>query len=145
MQDFTPEAGRYDLIWLQWCIGCVTDDDLVAFLGRCCDGLAPGGMIIIKDNVLDGPCAGLVSGKYLVDHDDNSVRRRAKRAPGDEATSRVLCAPPNAQVIRTMPLLESILFQRCMLQPVGRAEAVLGRDDLHPVYNIALRPPVSGK
>ena len=70
MQDFTPEAGRYDLIWLQWCIGCVTDDDLVAFLGRCCDGLAPGGMIIIKDNVLDGPCAGLVSVKYLVDHDE---------------------------------------------------------------------------
>lgn len=74
MQDFTPEAGRYDVIWLQWCIGCVTDDDLVTFLSRCCDGLTPNGMIVIKDNVIDGPCAGLVNGKYLVDHDDNSVR-----------------------------------------------------------------------
>ena len=89
MQAFTPEAGRYDVIWLQWCIGCVTDDDLVAFLGRCCDGLAPGGMIIIKDNVLDGPCAGLVGGKYLVDHDDNSVRPASKARPrGDKAASR---------------------------------------------------------
>jgi len=24
MQDFVPETGRYDLIWIQWCVGCLT-------------------------------------------------------------------------------------------------------------------------
>ena len=52
MQDFAPDAGRYHLIWIQWCIGQLPDDDLVAFLGRCRAALAPGGLIVIKDNVL---------------------------------------------------------------------------------------------
>ena len=81
MQSFIPEAARYDVIWIQWCIGCLTDDDLVAFLGRCRDALAPDGLIVIKDNVIDGPCEGLVSGKYLVDHDDNSVRAARGEGP----------------------------------------------------------------
>ena len=48
MQEFVPEAGRYDLIWIQWCVGCLTDDDLVLFMGQCKAGLAPGGVIVIK-------------------------------------------------------------------------------------------------
>ena len=43
-----PEAGRYDLIWIQWCIGCLTDDDLVLFMEQCKAGLAAGGVIVIK-------------------------------------------------------------------------------------------------
>jgi len=42
MQDFVPEAGGYDLIWVQWCIGSLSDADLVAFLTRCKAGLATG-------------------------------------------------------------------------------------------------------
>lgn len=34
LQDFTPEAGRYDVIWIQWCIGQLADDDFVAFFKR---------------------------------------------------------------------------------------------------------------
>ena len=115
MQEFVPEAGRYDLIWFQWCIGCLTDDDLVGFMERCKAGLAPGGVIVIKDNVIDGPGEHLTEGKYLIDHDDNSV-------------------------IRTMTHLEAILYKRAGLKPLARAEAILGRDDLHPVFNIALQP-----
>jgi protein N-terminal methyltransferase len=33
-QDFTPEAGRYDVIWVQWCIGHLTDHDFIAFFKR---------------------------------------------------------------------------------------------------------------
>ena len=44
-------------------------------------------------------------------------------------------------MIRTMAFLDTLIYQRCGLQPVGRAEAVLDRDDLHPVFNIALKPP----
>lgn len=34
MQEFTPEAGRYDVIWVQWCIGHLTDHDFVEFFKR---------------------------------------------------------------------------------------------------------------
>jgi protein N-terminal methyltransferase len=34
LQDFTPEAGRYDVIWVQWCIGHLTDHDFIAFFKR---------------------------------------------------------------------------------------------------------------
>ncbi|XP_013884671.1 N-terminal Xaa-Pro-Lys N-methyltransferase 1 [Austrofundulus limnaeus] len=51
LQDFVPEAGRYDLIWIQWVIGHLTDDHLVDFLRRCGSALRPGGLVVIKDNV----------------------------------------------------------------------------------------------
>ncbi|KAF2310726.1 hypothetical protein GH714_016658 [Hevea brasiliensis] len=31
LQEFTPAAGRYDVIWVQWCIGHLTDDDFFHF------------------------------------------------------------------------------------------------------------------
>ncbi|KAL6282793.1 hypothetical protein ACE6H2_013722 [Prunus campanulata] len=37
LQEFTPEAGRYDMIWVQWCIGHLTDDDFVSFYKRAKD------------------------------------------------------------------------------------------------------------
>uniref|UniRef100_A0A1A8J2A1 protein N-terminal methyltransferase n=1 Tax=Nothobranchius kuhntae TaxID=321403 RepID=A0A1A8J2A1_NOTKU len=51
LQDFVPETGRYDVIWIQWVIGHLTDDHLVDFLRRCQKGLRPNGLVIIKDNV----------------------------------------------------------------------------------------------
>lgn len=72
MEEFTPKAKRYSLIWIQWCIIYLTDDDLVAFLQRCADGLADGGVIAIKDNVCP-PSMG-----FEVDNTDNSVTRSDK-------------------------------------------------------------------
>jgi hypothetical protein len=34
LKDFTPEEGRYDVIWIQWCIGQLTDDDFISFFNR---------------------------------------------------------------------------------------------------------------
>ncbi|XP_045204798.1 N-terminal Xaa-Pro-Lys N-methyltransferase 1-like [Mercenaria mercenaria] len=51
LQDFTPEAGRYDLIWTQWVLGHLTEDHLVAFFKRCKAGLATDGLIVVKENV----------------------------------------------------------------------------------------------
>ncbi|KAG5517147.1 hypothetical protein RHGRI_037787 [Rhododendron griersonianum] len=39
LQEFTPDAGRYDVIWVQWCIGHLTDDDFVSFFKRAKLGL----------------------------------------------------------------------------------------------------------
>ncbi|XP_069120820.1 N-terminal Xaa-Pro-Lys N-methyltransferase 1-like [Argopecten irradians] len=50
LQDFTPEKGKYDVIWIQWVIGHLTDDHFVQFLQRCRDGLSENGIIVLKDN-----------------------------------------------------------------------------------------------
>lgn len=51
LQDFSPEAGRYDVIWMQWVLGHLTDEDLVAFFRRCKLGLRENGIICIKENI----------------------------------------------------------------------------------------------
>uniref|UniRef100_A0AAY4EHG1 protein N-terminal methyltransferase n=1 Tax=Denticeps clupeoides TaxID=299321 RepID=A0AAY4EHG1_9TELE len=51
LQDFEPQPGRYDVIWIQWVIGHLTDNHLVDFLRRCRGGLRPGGLVVVKDNV----------------------------------------------------------------------------------------------
>lgn len=51
-QNFHPEEGRYDCIWLQWFVGHMPDEHLVAFLGRCKRGLRPNGRIFVKENVV---------------------------------------------------------------------------------------------
>uniref|UniRef100_A0A8D2E0R8 N-terminal Xaa-Pro-Lys N-methyltransferase 1 n=1 Tax=Sciurus vulgaris TaxID=55149 RepID=A0A8D2E0R8_SCIVU len=51
LQDFRPEPGSYDVIWIQWVIGHLTDQHLAEFLRRCKLGLRPNGIIVIKDNM----------------------------------------------------------------------------------------------
>ncbi|XP_040819002.1 N-terminal Xaa-Pro-Lys N-methyltransferase 1 isoform X2 [Ochotona princeps] len=51
LQDFSPEPGSYDVIWIQWVIGHLTDQHLAEFLQRCQRGLRPNGIIVIKDNM----------------------------------------------------------------------------------------------
>ena len=51
LQDFKPEESRYNIIWCQWVLGHLTDDDLVDFFKRCRKGLTKDGILIIKENV----------------------------------------------------------------------------------------------
>lgn len=50
LQDFYP-TEQYDIIWCQWVLSHLTDEDLVAFLKRCAGALCPSGMIIVKENI----------------------------------------------------------------------------------------------
>ncbi|QLQ78449.1 hypothetical protein HG537_0A06960 [Torulaspora globosa] len=50
MQDWEPQKGRYWLIWCQWCVGHLPDDELVKFFERCKTALQPNGTIIVKEN-----------------------------------------------------------------------------------------------
>ncbi|PVD22007.1 hypothetical protein C0Q70_17810 [Pomacea canaliculata] len=68
LQDFVPENGRYDVIWAQWVLSHLRDDDLVSFLQRCRTGLAPNGVIIVKENVAQGQ-------EIVFDDDDSSFTR----------------------------------------------------------------------
>jgi protein N-terminal methyltransferase len=67
LESFNPEPNRYNVIWVQWAMLYLTDDDAIAFLQRCAAALRPGGMIFIKENV----CAQ----GFIVDSEDASVTR----------------------------------------------------------------------
>ncbi|KAI9275454.1 alpha-N-methyltransferase NTM1 [Phascolomyces articulosus] len=67
LQDFSPTEGKYDLIWCQWVLGHLTDDDLISFFTRCMKGLKPHGLIGIKENNS--------SKDYIIDEEDSSVTR----------------------------------------------------------------------
>ena len=65
LQDFTPEFKRYDLIWCQWVLTHLTDDDLVEFLKRC--KAASPQYIGVKENVSIGT--------VVFDEEDSSMTR----------------------------------------------------------------------
>ncbi|KAM1244965.1 hypothetical protein ACFX2I_036218 [Malus domestica] len=67
LQEFTPDAGRYNIIWVQWCIGHLTDDDFVSFFKRAKVGLKPGGLFVLKENI--------VRSGFVLDTEDRSVTR----------------------------------------------------------------------
>ncbi|XP_049632625.1 N-terminal Xaa-Pro-Lys N-methyltransferase 2 [Suncus etruscus] len=67
LQDFELIQSRYDVIWIQWVSGHLTDRDLLAFLSRCQAGLRENGVIILKDNVARQGC--------ILDASDSSITR----------------------------------------------------------------------
>ncbi|KAK9696985.1 hypothetical protein RND81_08G008200 [Saponaria officinalis] len=67
LQEFIPEPGRYDVIWVQWCIGHLTDDDFVSFFKSAKAGLKPGGFFILKENI--------ARNGFVLDKEDYSVTR----------------------------------------------------------------------
>ncbi|XP_028177989.1 N-terminal Xaa-Pro-Lys N-methyltransferase 1-A-like [Ostrinia furnacalis] len=71
LQEFRPER-KYDIIWNQWVLGYLTDEDLTTYLIRCRDSLAHNGVIIIKENVTS-------SGKVEKDDADSSITRSLKQ------------------------------------------------------------------
>jgi len=68
LQDVRPQADRYDVIWAQWVLLYLPDDDLLQFLQRCRSAIRPGGFICVKENVV-------LDGEWMVDKEDNSISR----------------------------------------------------------------------
>ncbi|OAL56749.1 hypothetical protein IQ07DRAFT_582054 [Pyrenochaeta sp. DS3sAY3a] len=78
LQDWIPEEGSYDLIWNQWCLGHLTDAQLVVYLKRCKKGLrqpaegeqASNSWIVVKENLSTD-----IRHKDIYDEEDSSVTR----------------------------------------------------------------------
>jgi protein N-terminal methyltransferase len=78
LQDWVPEPGAYDLIWNQWCVGHLTDAQLVVYLRRCMEGLVKPGdteenrqaWIVVKENISPN-----IHHKDIYDEEDSSVTR----------------------------------------------------------------------
>lgn len=69
LENWTP-AKRYDLIWNQWCVGHLTDSQLVEYLIRCKGGVSEAGVIVVKENISTSD-----DGEDIYDEVDSSVTR----------------------------------------------------------------------
>ncbi|KAI5959725.1 uncharacterized protein KGF55_004957 [Candida pseudojiufengensis] len=50
MQDWIP-SKKYWLIWCQWCVGQLPDDELIKFWIKCKNSLVENGTMIVKENI----------------------------------------------------------------------------------------------
>lgn len=50
LEQWKPES-TYEVIWNQWCVGQLTDAQLVAYLKMLPKHLVPGGWIVVKENL----------------------------------------------------------------------------------------------
>ncbi|KAJ5558774.1 hypothetical protein N7535_009347 [Penicillium sp. DV-2018c] len=69
LEGWSPEK-RYDLIWVQWCAGHLTDSQLVDFTRRSRESLTENGLMVFKENLSTS-----VTGKDMYDDQDSSVTR----------------------------------------------------------------------
>jgi len=71
LEKWTPPEGRqYAVIWHQWCVGQLTDRQLITYLRRIRGYVSNGGWIIVKENMSTDPY-----GKDIFDGTDSSVTR----------------------------------------------------------------------
>lgn len=75
LQDWQPTPNTYSMIWIQWVLSYLTDDDIIRFFRRCGESLVDDGIIILKENICgDGiDDEGVID--FEVDVEDASVTR----------------------------------------------------------------------
>jgi len=73
LQDFSPPPNTYDVVWVQWVIIYLPDQDFVNFLRRMAASLREGGLVVIKDNFTMGSATDET--QFIIDEDDSSITR----------------------------------------------------------------------
>ncbi|PGH21369.1 hypothetical protein AJ80_03286 [Polytolypa hystricis UAMH7299] len=69
LEDWNPEK-KYDLIWTQFCVGHLTDVQLMEYVKRCRAALTATGIMVVKENMSTDP-----RGEDMYDELDSSVTR----------------------------------------------------------------------
>ncbi|KAL4958576.1 alpha-N-methyltransferase NTM1 [Aspergillus filifer] len=88
LEDWVPAGDRkYDLIWIQFCVGHLNDAHLLELLRRCRGALTKTGIIVFKENMSTDS-----QGNDMYDEEDSSVTRTNEkfRALFEEAEMRVI-------------------------------------------------------
>lgn len=68
LQEFDQNANKYDVVWSQWVLGHLTDEDLVNFFKRISTMLEKNGIFVIKENFTK-------DNQTIVDDTDSSITR----------------------------------------------------------------------
>eukprot|EP00873_Tetraselmis_striata_P039931 jgi/Tetstr1/460195/TSEL_005510.t1 len=67
LQEFHPEPERYDVVWIQWALLYLTDEDCKTLFDRCRAGLKADGIVVVKENICKEG--------FIVDKSDSSLTR----------------------------------------------------------------------
>ncbi|KAK0651396.1 alpha-N-methyltransferase NTM1 [Cercophora newfieldiana] len=94
LEAWTPSEGTtYDLVWTQWCVGHLTDAQLVEYLVRCRDALEPEGVIVIKENLS-------TSGRDAFDEEDSCVTSVGADSSREDSKYQSLFEEAGLQIVR---------------------------------------------
>ncbi|KAA8648198.1 hypothetical protein EYZ11_000574 [Aspergillus tanneri] len=69
IESWNPDK-KYDLIWTQFCVGHLTDIQLLQYFIRCRGALTETGIVVVKENMSTDP-----HGDDMYDDEDSSVTR----------------------------------------------------------------------
>lgn len=88
LQDWKPKE-KYDLVWNQWCLGSLTDEELCRYFGKCREIVKEGGWIVVKENMSTDP-----EGQDIFDEVDSSITRA-------DAKFRVCFEKSGLEIVKT--------------------------------------------
>ena len=100
---------KYDLIWIQWCLENLEDEDLLPFLKKCYDNIKDDGIIIVKENL------------YNIDEEEENEEEEEKKEKNnkkneikDEKNNNYECKYSEADFSKQRPDVFYInLFLKC--------------------------------
>lgn len=69
LEGWYPQK-KYDLIWTQWCVGHLTDAQLIEYIVRCRSALTESGLVVLKENLSTD-----AQNQDMYDEEDSSVTR----------------------------------------------------------------------
>ncbi|KAH8171444.1 adoMet dependent proline di-methyltransferase domain-containing protein [Sarocladium implicatum] len=73
LENWRPgEDAAYDLIWTQWCLCYLTEEQIVDYLKVCKDALSSTGVIVVKENLS-------TTGDNFFDETDSSTTREDEK------------------------------------------------------------------
>lgn len=101
IEDWNPEK-KYDLIWTQWCVGHLTDAQLVDYIVRCREALNETGILVLKENLSTD-----LDGEDMYDDEDSSVTRTDEKFKKifKETGMNVILSEIQGGIPKTMKLL----------------------------------------
>ena len=136
LQDFSASkeqvVGRYSVIWIQWVLLYLFDDDLIAFLRQCVEALqtetgAPR-LIFVKENILKASRSASASHRYMASKGASSASVKTEEF---DDTDHSLTRSDQAY---------KRLFAMADLELLGEQEQIGFDSSLLPVRMYCLRP-----
>lgn len=73
LQDFIPAHNTYDVVWTQWVLGYLKDEDLIEFFRRMSASLKSDGVLVVKENFSNENKKD--DSDVILDEEDSSVTR----------------------------------------------------------------------
>ncbi|KHN96511.1 uncharacterized protein MAM_05454 [Metarhizium album ARSEF 1941] len=106
LEEWRPSPAReYDLIWVQWCLGHLTDEQVARFLTLAKAVLKPAtGLVVVKENLSTSGTDVYDSTDSSVTRQDSSFRRIFRQAGMTVVRSELQRGLPERPTLKLLPV-----------------------------------------